>query len=168
LCFSSNGNYLLAGFDDGTTRLWDITSGACTQILYGHEREINAVAFNPDESMLLTGSGDTTMILWDITTGEEIRTFEAYPVNLMGADALGYAGVQEAVFTPDGNYILSGSNDKASKLWNVETGECVSTYSPDYGAWSLAVSPGGTRFVTGAYAKFALWEIDAAGSEVVE
>ncbi|MCK4719992.1 WD40 repeat domain-containing protein [bacterium] len=161
IAFSKDGKYLLAGSVDGSTRLWEVASGACEQMFFGHTNMVNTVAFSPDDPYILTGSGDTTMKLWDISTGDEIITIKAYPPNMLGMDFLGYSGVQQAVFTPDGRSILSGSIDKPTKLWDVETGECVRTFSPDYEAWDLALSPDGTRFVSGHYAKFALWELSS-------
>jgi len=36
-------------------------------------------------------------------------------------------GVNSAIFSNDGRYIVTASNDKTSKIWSVENGECVQT-----------------------------------------
>lgn len=38
--------------------------------------------------------------------------------------------VNEAVFTPDGHAVLSGSSDGSVKVWSVRTGECTATLKP--------------------------------------
>lgn len=38
--------------------------------------------------------------------------------------------VNEAVFTPDGHGVLSGSSDGSVKLWSLRTGECAATLKP--------------------------------------
>ena len=38
--------------------------------------------------------------------------------------------VNEAVFTPDGHGVLSGSSDGSVKVWSVRTGECTATLKP--------------------------------------
>jgi WD40 repeat protein len=36
--------------------------------------------------------------------------------------------VRSVAWTPDGKKIASGSNDKTIKVWNAQTGQCVSTH----------------------------------------
>jgi WD40 repeat protein len=47
--------------------------------------------------------------LWDVQTGQELRRFAGHT-----------AGVEDAVFSPDGKYILTGSDDKTARLWDVD------------------------------------------------
>jgi WD40 repeat protein len=37
--------------------------------------------------------------------------------------------VVSVTWTPDGTKIASGIDDKTIKVWNTQTGQCVSTYS---------------------------------------
>ena len=39
----------------------------------------------------------------------------------------GHSAVKSVAFSPDGNTIASGSEDKSIKLWNPQTGELILT-----------------------------------------
>lgn len=63
-----------------------------------------------------------------------------------------YAGhtssVLTAAFSPDGNYLLSGSEDYSAKLWDVASGKCLQTFAGHaYGVHSVAFSPDGKHMV---------------------
>ena len=56
-----------------------------------------------------------------------------------------------AVYSPDGNYIVSGSEDKTIRIWNAATGQCVAgpfQGHTDY-ITSVAYSPDGCCYDRG-------------------
>jgi WD40 repeat protein len=57
----------------------------------------------------LLGIFDFTTRLWDAETGQELRRFIGHT-----------AGVENVVFSPDGKYLLSGSDDGTAMLWDVD------------------------------------------------
>ncbi|KAH7925656.1 WD40 repeat-like protein [Leucogyrophana mollusca] len=58
--------------------------------------------------------------------------------------------VQSVAYTPDGRFIVSGSEDKDIRIWDVATGESVGTpLEPNnQGIWELAISPDGKKIVS--------------------
>ncbi|MBS4028518.1 MAG: caspase family protein, partial [Ignavibacteriales bacterium] len=75
--------------------------------------------------------------------------------------------VSSVAFSPDGNYALSGSEDKTLKLWDIENGNEVRTFSghKDYVS-SVAFSPDGNYALSGSEDKtLKLWDIKS-GREV--
>src|SRR5262249_29047456 len=56
--------------------------------------------------------------------------------------------VTSVAFSPDGARVVSGSNDKSIKLWDVTTGALLRTFQGHSG-WvtSAAFSPDGTRLL---------------------
>jgi WD40 repeat protein len=86
---------------------------------------------------------------------------------------LGHEGTVSGVaFSPDGQYVLSGSADGTLRLWDVETGEEVRIFTGhDDVIWSVAFSPDGQYVLSGSGLPgsedrtLRLWEVDT-GEEV--
>ncbi|MBI2438167.1 MAG: protein kinase [Lentisphaerae bacterium] len=75
----------------------------------------------------------------------------------------GYTGVASVAYSPDGRFVLSGSNDDTLRLWDVATGQCLRTFE-GHTDWveSIAYSPDG-RFVLSGSADdtLRLWDVAA-------
>ncbi|MBW2663375.1 MAG: PDZ domain-containing protein, partial [Deltaproteobacteria bacterium] len=70
--------------------------------------------------------------------------------------------VKLVLFSPDGKYIASASQDKTVKLWSVASGECLKTFTGHTNILkSLSFSPDGKYIASGDYdRKIKLWEIE--------
>jgi WD40 repeat protein len=119
--FSPDSRSVLAGSLENIAQLWDTTTGKEVRRFEGHADNVNSVAFSPDGRYVLTGSGkdhdrgesgDYTARLWDALTGKEIRRFEGHTKRL-----------RSVAFSPDGRFVLTGSDDKTARLWSVATGK---------------------------------------------
>ncbi|OQD82439.1 hypothetical protein PENANT_c021G10940 [Penicillium antarcticum] len=129
---SPDGRFLFSAGDDQVPRLWDVSSGETKSTFLGHEHVIECVAFAPPTSyphlaplaglkkppaasssaeFVATGSRDKSIRLWD-SRGNLIKT-------LVGHDNW----VRALVFHPGGKYLLSVSDDKTLRCWDL-TQEC--------------------------------------------
>jgi eukaryotic-like serine/threonine-protein kinase len=73
---------------------------------------------------------------------------------------LGHAGLTGVAYSPDGRRIVTGSRDKAAKVWDAETGREIFTLAghTDF-VYRVAYSPDGRRIVTGSWDKTAkVWD----------
>jgi WD40 repeat protein len=68
------------GFDErqrkyayNRTYVWDVKTGERLLTFEGHQFDIRALVFTPDNRFLV-GRVDTTIKFWDLTTGREVRT----------------------------------------------------------------------------------------------
>uniref|UniRef100_A0A093V223 Nuclear distribution protein nudF n=1 Tax=Talaromyces marneffei PM1 TaxID=1077442 RepID=A0A093V223_TALMA len=147
VCPSFDGNYLFSAGDDVTARLWDITNISNPEAkltMVGHDHVIECCAVAPQTSyqylapmaglkkealskmsaveFTATGSRDKTIKVWD-RRGSCLMT-------LVGHDNW----VRAIVFHPGGKYLLSASDDKSIRCWDLsQDGKCVKTLSDAHG-----------------------------------
>ena len=140
---SIDGRWLLTAGNDQVPRLWDANSGEVKTTFLGHEHVIECVAFAPGSAyvhlasiagykkppptsssgeFLATGARDKSIKIWD-SRGSMIK-------NLIGHDNW----VRGLVFHPAGKYLLSVSDDKTIRCWDLtQECRCVKTLDDSHG-----------------------------------
>ncbi len=179
VAISSNGDVALTGGRDGVARLWRISTGEELMQLKGHKSWIRCVAISPDGKRALTGSYDKTMRLWDLEEAKLLREFKTQrnwiwdidfsPSGKIAACVSG-SSVQlwdlesgkvvrslkggdngtSVDISPDGRLAIGGSYDGKVRVWDVSTGELLTTYTGhrDW-VWSTKFSPDGAYALSG-------------------
>lgn len=127
------------GYETSLISVWDTLAGSELNILDGHARNVESVAFSTDGAQIASGSEDGLVILWDSATGAEIHRLAEHTGVVSGV-----------VFTPDGVNLLSSSWDKRVLLWNLADFSSRTLFTvPNSYIYSLAVSPDGKMVAAG-------------------
>jgi WD40 repeat protein len=95
--------------DPGSLKIWDLKADI-VKTLSGHKDYIVSANWSPDGTRLVSGGGgrDKSVYLWDAAAGRILSGF------------LGHQGDVEAVaFYPGGSRLISASEDKTIKIWDI-------------------------------------------------
>ncbi|MBE1706491.1 MULTISPECIES: winged helix-turn-helix domain-containing protein [Mesorhizobium] len=142
--FNPTGDRIVTASYDRTAAVWDISSGAETAILKGHDGAVERAEFSPDGSRILTAARDGTARLWDAVSGEQLyilRPVGNYPT---------------AIFSPDGTRVLTAGENSDATLWDARTGKKVLGVSSD--AYTRAAfSSDGRSFATAGKHFVSIW-----------
>ncbi|KAI1280766.1 WD repeat, SAM and U-box domain-containing protein 1 [Halotydeus destructor] len=99
--------------------LWNAQTGQqVVKLRHVSECAVRVCAFSPSCAILASAGDDETICIWDISTRSLIRS-------LVGHEAM----VTAVSFSPDSNYLISGSSGGDIKLWDARHGhgKCLDT-----------------------------------------
>jgi len=150
VAFSPDGKFLASGSNDATIKIWRVSDGSLVRTLTGHKGWVTSVAFSPDGKFLASGSYDHTIKIWRVSDGSLVRTWEGHThAGILGGKVS--FPVESIVFSPDGQFLASGSCDHTIKIWRVSDGSLVRTLEGHQGCvCSVAFSPDGKFLASGS------------------
>jgi len=119
MAFSADSKRLATSSWEEFIRLWDVSSGICTQIFEGHTQFVTAVVFSSDSRLIASSSHDRSVRLWRVDDGQCIRTLK------------GNMGPTTSVaFSIDSMFVaLASSSDGSVSVWRLDNGQCIKRYT---------------------------------------
>ena len=163
IAFSPDGRYVVSGSRDKTARVWEAATGMET-VRLTYDGEIKSVAFSPDGKYAVLGGCDRvdsnfnclqgSARVWDVSIGKEI------------AHTVHDSEVWSVAFSPDGKFVVSGSEDGTARVWEALTGNEISGMKSANTMVFVSFSPDGKYVVSGSFDGTArVWEA-ATGKEI--
>lgn len=152
LSYSSDGQYIATGGDDGKIKIWNTVSGFCFVTFSEHSSAISAVEFAKQGQVLFSASLDGTVRAFDLVRYRNFRTFTSpSPVQF-----------SSLAVDDSGEVVAAGSTDSFQIfMWSVQTGKLLDVLSGHEGpVSSLAFSPAGNILASGSWDKSVrLWNV---------
>ncbi|KAF8697199.1 WD domain, G-beta repeat, partial [Rhizoctonia solani] len=149
---SPNGTKIVSGSIDKTVRMWDAGTGEETSCKpqTNHHMSITCVRFSPCGKLVASSSLDGGIQLYSTKT-----------MNLATAAFRHSKSVNSIEFLPNGLYVMSGSSDMTTRMWEIDrlpsSSNCHremavrSLVGHTLGISCIAISNDGTRVISSAY-----------------
>ena len=127
LAFNSDGDILASGYHLERIKLWDVEKGKLRTTCdgYPYQIRVQSLVFAPDKDILVSlniytqnSFGKAEILLWDAMTGAFQKTIKAHGNAIGNTRSISHGG--NAVFSPDGKKLISGSLDGTIRLLNVD------------------------------------------------
>ena len=137
LAISPDGQKVLSSTQRFNLKVWDLESGQLLRTLDVPVSPKNA-AITPD-GRLSAGWSDKTLEVWDLETGRlahELENRHTQFVNTIG-------------ITPDGKYVITGSDDQTIRLWNIPDNKSTILFWNDTVIRCLTLSQDGSYLCCG-------------------
>lgn len=113
--FSNEGKYLAFGTDDGKIKIWDLEEERqIPPTLTGFRAPVTDIEFSPNDRLLLATSRNKEVRMWDFNNLFDL------PILLQdykGASGDSRGWVNDADFSPDGEYFITAANDGNIRLY---------------------------------------------------
>ena len=149
--FTSDGEKFLTASGDGLVKLWETDKAVKTDpdiplMELEHDGPVTGAAYSPDDSLVASSSGES-VFLWSAETGRQVLELSGHTDT-----------VNTVEFGPTGETLATGGDDNTARLWNVDTGEFITSFDHDDAVLSVAL--GVETLLTGSSDGVArLWDL---------
>ncbi|ESP02890.1 hypothetical protein LOTGIDRAFT_156843 [Lottia gigantea] len=116
--FNKSGTVFATCSTDGKVILYDSKTGDQIAIFeHPSKSAVRVCRFSPNFTLIASGGDDNALCLWDIEKKKLVRTLQGHDESVMAL-----------AFTPDNNYIVSGSCNGDLRTWDASFGHgrCLS------------------------------------------
>ena len=135
--FSSDNKYVLTVSED-QIYVWDLKTGEKRKSIRSEFDWFDNAIFSSDNKKIVSAAKNKLQV-WDIKIGKELRN-----VDLVGHSSF----ITNIIFSHDGKTVVSCSNDKTVRTWDVNTGIPQLTFAGKSEYKLVALSPSGKKIIT--------------------
>ena len=138
----------LSGGEDGTIRLWDVSSGDCTKT-FERGDFVDDVSFRRGEDKILSlggtyGNDNWQLVVWDLETGASQNVQAGY-------------NLRSFALSPDERRGLGGGS--VITVWDTASGRRLRELRSGHSVHNLAWHPDGRRVISAGNC-FRIWEVE--------
>jgi WD40 repeat protein len=152
--WNRNGERVVSGGSDGTTRVWDVKSGKTILVIKTGLSRVHAVMYSPDTTVIATG-GDSNknefISISDANTGKLVANLQGHARSVLCL-----------AWTANGRTLISGSFDSSVRTWNTTTWQQIAVFTghTDW-VYDIAISPSDCILASTSWDKTArLWNLE--------
>ena len=135
--FSPDGKWVVTADTDGTTRIWNTSTGLQEGESLDLRSVVNSVSFNSDGTLVVTAGDDGWARVWDWRTWQSRAGFRHG------------APVWSAAFSPDGKLVATAGDDRTARIWPATGGPALLRLQHTAPVRSAAFSRDGKLVMTG-------------------
>jgi WD40 repeat protein len=139
---SADGRLAATADSGGTAKIWEVATRRVVAELRGHEGGITDIHFNSNGDRLLTAGSDGTARIWRLhgNVAETESVLRGHSQSL-----------SRAIWSPDGRFIATASQDYLVRLWEGSTGRALTALGTHTNAvYDIAFSPDGAYLMSGS------------------
>lgn len=193
LCFDRTGTKIYSGSRDNSIKVWSVPEGKLESVITGINGNVLSIRITDDNTTLVIGTSaiskgltfidlnsDTKSVKESanvqkldvspdgryVATANLVKYISLWEVNagILKSKLEGHdKNVNCVVFSPDSKQLISGSNDKSIKIWNMEGQNILYNIEGEKNIVGLALSPNG-KFLAVMDEKplLSIWDVSMA------
>ncbi|KAJ0951396.1 putative transcription factor WD40-like family [Helianthus annuus] len=116
--FSHNGKFLASCSKDKSAIIWEVSLDGRLVVkhrLLGHKEPVSCVSWSPNDDWILTCGVEEVVRCWDVQSGECVRVYDKTDLGMVSCN-----------WSPDGQRVFTGFNDKSIVMWDLDGNEMES------------------------------------------